>query len=528
MLNLPRFRSRAAKSPKGNRIRLRLEVLEDRNLPSGSAPNLLLGLDTLSTPLGIMAVQRQIALPNGEELQVGTIQSQQGSWDFAIARTTPHGRLDRDFGSGGVVETPIPNGASSSNFAADIAYDVLVQPDGKYVVVGNAQGYGYYGMALARYNPNGSLDTSFGTNGTVFTDNGEAVSVALQGDGKIVVAGESSQIPGQPEFTVARFTANGQLDTSFGNSGFVEPSFNGQTASLADSVVVQPNGQIVVAGTASAYVEYNDVIAVGFRRPPEFEPAPSDVITRLNPDGALDTSFGNGGTIVIPQTPWTTAGVVGVNLGGNGTITLVDGSSTIVVFEGAPPVTTPPVATPPVTTGGGTSSEPPVATSPVGPKLPTTEGPQQSEANGGDTSESIAETAPTQTEATSGTPTSSTVQGEAPLSQTAPINNPVTQTTLQTSLAATSNAIVADNAITQTTLLTSLLLRPNASGPFDSDRWVMAITDDDKSGFLPIPDAAPMDMPVNPADAVPQAPPAKQVEPPVPDDDQPSMESDEG
>ncbi len=509
MFKLPRSRSRAVKASTHRRVRLNLEVLEDRSLPSGSAP--LLGFtDILSTPFGSMVVNREIALPNGAHLQVGTIQDSTGAWDFAVARTTPHGRLDQTFGVGGVVETNIPNGngAFSSALAADEAFDVLVQPDGKYVVVGGAEGYGALGMAIVRYNPNGSLDSSFGTNGVVLTDvDGIAVSAALQPDGKIVVAGDSTEYSGPQELTVARYNANGQLDTSFGDSGLVRLSVNGQNSAYADAVVIQPNGQIVVAGTADTVTHNN--------RADSF----ADVVTRLNSDGDVDSNFGTGGAIVIPVTASTTTGVDGVSLSANGTITLVDGSRTLIVFEGS--------GSQQNNNGGGTVNEPPPAPTPppepVGPKLPTTEGqsPQKlPEATGGAT-ETLTQTAPIDTETEQSS--ASADQGQAVV-QLSPANSGAVESVAQIAPLVTAveqlSTLAISNTAAQTALLTSMLLRPNAAGPFDPNRWVMSIVDDKAANAMPAPD-----QPAKPADALGDQP-AKPEELPIPQAEDPSGESD--
>ena len=313
-------------------------MLEDRSLPSGSAPSLAFADKLLSTPYGLMVVTRQIALPGGDELQVGTIRASDGAWDFAVARTNPNGQFDRSFGVNGVVETNIPGDSSAlfNSLATDVAYDVLVQPDGKYVVVGGAEGYGYLGMALVRYNQDGSLDSTFGDNGVCPADvGGGTASAVLQPDGKIVVAGDSTEEFGSPDVTVARFNADGTLDTSFGDLGFTRLSVDGQNAAYGDAVVLQPNGQIVVAGTADTLSAMNDLFGLtGFR-----DGFPQDTFCRrchagLNAGRTVDNSFYCDGAVVVPMTAANTMGVDGVSVkAANGTITLMDGSSAYVVQE---------------------------------------------------------------------------------------------------------------------------------------------------------------------------------------------------
>src|SRR5262245_25334602 len=131
--------------------------------------------------------------------------------------------------------------------------------------------------------PAGSLDTAFGVGGLAtvsfttspFTDQGMAV--ALQADGKVVVAGTVAN-----NFGVARFNADGSLDTSFGSGGLVVTDIAGGN-DLCQGVVIQADGKIVVAGGAA-----NGATGTDF------------ALVRYNPDGSLDSSFGSGGIVVTP------------------------------------------------------------------------------------------------------------------------------------------------------------------------------------------------------------------------------------
>ncbi|MCD6064124.1 MAG: hypothetical protein K0R82_2035 [Flavipsychrobacter sp.] len=151
------------------------------------------------------------------------------------------GTLDPTFGNGGQVIGNFGSAAASSVKA------ITVQPDGKIVVVGQLDYTNDRGMLVARYNSNGTLDNSFDNDGwdTVKFDAGYAqgFAVALQPDGKIVVAGSSftSTTGGG---AIARFKPNGTLDSTFGVNGKVS-----QMAGDWESIVIQPDGKIVVAGT---------------------------------------------------------------------------------------------------------------------------------------------------------------------------------------------------------------------------------------------------------------------------------------
>jgi uncharacterized delta-60 repeat protein len=193
--------------------------------------------------------------------------------DFAVARYNADGSLDTSFGTGGKVTTPI----GSEN---DTAYSVVLQSDGKIVAVGNSHNGTNFDFAVARYNADGSLDTSFGTGGKVTTPIGSisetAYSVAVQSDGKIIAAGSAYIISGT-DFAVVRYNADGSLDTSFDTDGIVTTQI-GSGTDEAKSVVLQSDGKIILAG-----------YSVGTNR--DF------AVARYNADGSLDTSFDTDGKV---------------------------------------------------------------------------------------------------------------------------------------------------------------------------------------------------------------------------------------
>lgn len=187
------------------------------------------------------------------------------------------GNLDISFGGDGIVSTPIPNVSRGS------ATDIIIQPDGKSVVSVFAIGQSGFDLAVVRYNPNGTLDTSFSGDGIVNTPFGSnntdtANALALQSDGKILVAGTliTSQSAG---FVVLRFNSDGSLDTSFDGDGIVVNSVFISADGL--DIAVQADGKILVAG--HAFNVNGDFFSV----------------TRLNTNGSLDSTFGNNGTAAI-------------------------------------------------------------------------------------------------------------------------------------------------------------------------------------------------------------------------------------
>jgi uncharacterized delta-60 repeat protein len=187
------------------------------------------------------------------------------------------GALDLTFDTDGIVSTPI--GASD-----DYAYAVAVQADGKIVVAGRSNNGSNNDFALTRYNTNGSLDLSFDTDGIVTTPIGtfgdEAYAVAVQADGKIVVAGRSYN-GANDDFALTRYNTNGSLDLSFDTDGIVTTPV-GTSDDLAYSVAVQANGKIVVAGFS-----YNG--------------SGSDIsLTRYTTNGSLDLNFDTDGIVTTP------------------------------------------------------------------------------------------------------------------------------------------------------------------------------------------------------------------------------------
>jgi uncharacterized delta-60 repeat protein len=222
------------------------------------------------TDLGGLDYLEAIALqPDGKIVAAGDSQTiDPFDPDFALARYNTDGSLDVGFGSGGKVLTDLDGD--------DYLNAVALQLNGKIVAAGYRSLRGTNSdLALVRYNADGSLDATFGAGGKVLTDFGgydHGNAIALQPDGKIVVAGGSTYVsPDNPDFVLVRYNADGSLDPSFGSGGKVLIDFG------ASAMVLQPDGKIVAAGTADG---------------PDF------VLARYNADGSLDASFGSGGKVV--------------------------------------------------------------------------------------------------------------------------------------------------------------------------------------------------------------------------------------
>ena len=231
-------------------------------------------------------IANAVAIQSDGKLVVGGTSYKHNDYsgeDFALARYNPDGTLDITFGRGGKVNTDFPG------LAAEISA-IVIQPDGKILVAGGAFPLFVFlgNFELARYNPNGSLDATFGSGGIVTTGFGTegcyAFALALQTDGKIVAAGTdfidfSSEDNSNTDFGLARYNADGTPDTTFGNGGLVTTDFDGFNDDVF-SVLIQSDGKIVAVGSAKNPTNFYDFAAV-----------------RYLANGTIDTSFGVAGKV---------------------------------------------------------------------------------------------------------------------------------------------------------------------------------------------------------------------------------------
>ena len=197
---------------------------------------------------------------NGDVVAVGETGAAHGNATLLLARFTPSGALDRSFGFGGVATGPLILGSPETN---SLGRAVAIQPDGKLVVVGSAtdtSGTYAHGLIVERYNANGRLETSFGSLGVVevFGDPsfGDGYAVAIQPDGKIIAAGNAEAAGSggtTPRVAVARLNADGSLDTSFGADGTDVLDLGAYSYALA--VGLQPDRKIVIVGSAAPGVQ---------------------------------------------------------------------------------------------------------------------------------------------------------------------------------------------------------------------------------------------------------------------------------
>ncbi|MCB1042148.1 MAG: hypothetical protein KDC35_04385 [Acidobacteria bacterium] len=219
------------------------------------------------TPItGNQQIQAMAIQVDGKIVVAG-LSNTSGSFDFLAIRYNTNGSLDTSFDTDGIVTTDM--GSSGS----DQAFAIAIQADGKIVLGGFANGGDF---CVVRYNSNGSLDTSFDTDGIAITDfggNDQIKGIAIQTDGKIVATGFSNGAAN--DIALARYNTNGSLDTSFDTDGRVTTDVSGGS-DQGRSIALQNDGKIVIAGIA---------------------PGSDIMLARYNTNGSLDTSFDTDGIV---------------------------------------------------------------------------------------------------------------------------------------------------------------------------------------------------------------------------------------
>lgn len=226
-------------------------------------------------------------LPDGKIVAVGD-----SAGDFTIVRYLRNGALDPSFGSG--------DGIASVDFGSkDTPWDVALQADGKIVIAGETGGYPAK-VALARLDVDGNPDAGFGSAGKVISDLGGSQSargVAIQASGRIIIAGNRFTDPGGNDFIVAGYEPDGSLDTTFGSGGAVTTDFTVTgdyypSDDVGQDVALDAADGIVVAGTAG-------------RRPSEYGNMREFAVARYDSDGDPDLSFSGDGKVRTNLGPLT-------------------------------------------------------------------------------------------------------------------------------------------------------------------------------------------------------------------------------
>lgn len=212
---------------------------------------------------------RAVALgPGGSIVLAGITQQADEQWTWALARYRPNGALDTSFSADGRLTLSLRGPLGG----------LAVQPDGRMIVAGTVEAE----WTVVRLRADGTLDPTFGSNGIVRTSIGypsvsdSPVAVHILQDGRILIGGQADGT----DFALARYLANGQLDASFGTNGLVKTP----TAwhDVVTDLALLPNGRIVAVG----FDQSNDPAMSHFR------------LARYLPNGTLDASFGNGGLVI--------------------------------------------------------------------------------------------------------------------------------------------------------------------------------------------------------------------------------------
>lgn len=246
--------------------------------PDGSLDNSFGTNGIVTTSIGPRhdVINTVLIQPDGKIAAVGYSYNGE-NYDFAIVRYNPNGFLDNTFGNNGIVTTPIGTGN-------DAAYPAVLQSDGRIIAACYTHNGHDEDFALVRYNPNGTLDNTFGEGGIVITQVSTSFdriySLSIQNDGKIIAAGHSTTT--SSDFTVVRYNQDGSTDESFGTNGITITPV-GTLRDVAFSVCVQENGKIVAAGFSSQGGGKNNFAVV-----------------RYNENGTHDNSFGQYGIVITP------------------------------------------------------------------------------------------------------------------------------------------------------------------------------------------------------------------------------------
>lgn len=309
-----------------------------------------------TVPLDSGAVERTYALAvqpaDGKIIVAGeSFSPDTGKSDVVVYRLARGGTPDPSFGIGGTAR--IDAGAS------EIARALAVQPDGKILVAGSSADDSNLDAVVYRLLANGTPDPDFGQGGTVTLRDGireVALAVALQPDGRVIVAGSTLPAAGDTDAIVHRLTANGAPDPTFGQGGKAVIADNATNGAFA--MALQPDAKILVAG------EVDEPVAAKVRA----------VVYRLDPGGSLDPGFGADGALriiggagdgevadALAVQPDHKIVVAGVNVSGS--------SSTAVLYRlqgGDPPAAPQTPPTPP--TAPGPPAPAPAATAP--PRVP--------------------------------------------------------------------------------------------------------------------------------------------------------------
>jgi len=268
----------------------------------------------VSGVLNFRQIDHSVMLPDGKMLLVGTARDATKSTvsEFLdVIRLNADGSPDTSFGSGKAEVHAVTNADAYLSVAGS-----AILKDGSVMVVTNNWDHDAQGdrgqstpqhVSLTHILANGTVDSKFGTQGTVIDDQQfHANAVSVQADGKVLISGMvvNAANPGLYDFGVVRYNTDGSRDDSFGDHGLVQQKFTGN--GLANDIAVQPDGKILVVGSAvmaTATSPYDNVL----------------VVMRLNADGSPDADFASAGVLagVLPNTSGNSGRMMHLNEDGS-------------------------------------------------------------------------------------------------------------------------------------------------------------------------------------------------------------------
>ena len=248
------------------------------------------GIVTTNFPLnGLDAIQKLLTQPDGKIIAIGNTRSATNFYDIGIARYLENGTLDPSFGTAGVDGITVFDIQNAQNTVTD----AFLQSDGKFVVLSSVKyTNNSTDFALTRFLPNGTVDISFGTNGsTIFginanpEDNEAGYGLLKLADNRILVVGTYEEDTAtNPVYTLLTvFTSDGLVDITFGTNGYLTFNIGNDNYSYADKAVQLNDGKIVFCGTYTSNTTNDD----------------NAFVAKINLDGSLDNSFANNGIFTL-------------------------------------------------------------------------------------------------------------------------------------------------------------------------------------------------------------------------------------
>lgn len=237
------------------------------------------GDGAVSTSIGTGAEARSIALQSDGKIILAGDSRSGGVQSFTLARYTTSGVLDTSFGVNGIATV-----SAGTDFFGDLgAYTIVALSDDSLLVGGSLSIGSDNGSTLLKFNPNGSLDTSFATDGmAIVDDEAYGLSLCVDCNNGILFAGYRITGDGTTEGLVYRYDSSGQLDTSFATNGVVTLSLAPTDLVTFNSIIYLPNGKFMIGGGWG----------------PAISGSPNKAfLARYNGNGTLDASFGTGGMV---------------------------------------------------------------------------------------------------------------------------------------------------------------------------------------------------------------------------------------